>query len=180
MALNIWHFLMIGISIIMFSGGMYVAIKQPSKKLKIPIIISVALVTLLMGTLTFFVVDKYTKKVHLYRLESKRLLNIEKIVYTGIVKNEGSYDIGEVTFELKLLNKGRGASNIKPGAFYAVSSFFDFFGGGAGVLYKPQTIVKKFVVAKNLKPGQAKSFRVYFGWPAYFRNVSEFPKVYGH
>ena len=180
MALNIWHFLVLIITIIMFSGGIYFIIKKAPEKLKIPMAISVALVTLLIGTLFFFVVDKYTKKVTLYKLESKRILSIEKIVYTGIVKNTGAHNIGKVTFELKLLNKGRGADNIKPGAFYETSNFFDFFGGGTGVLYKPQTIVKKFIVAKDLEPGKSKSFRVYFTWPAYFKNVAEFPKVYGH
>ena len=180
MALNIWHSLVLIITIMMFSGGIYFIIKKAPEKLRIPMGISVTLVTLLIGTLFFFVVDKYTKEVTLYKLKSKRLLSIEKIVYTGIVKNTGVHNIGKVTFELKLLNKGRGADNIKPGAFYETSSFFDFFGGGAGVLYKPQTIVKKFIVAKDLEPGKAKSFRVYFTWPAYFQNVAEYPKVYGH
>jgi hypothetical protein len=55
----------------------------------------------------------------------------------------------------------------------------DFF-TGANVLYKPQTIKKRFVVATNLKPGEAQNFRVYFDFPPYFRNVSQFFSVEAH
>ncbi|MCK4973983.1 MAG: DUF2393 family protein, partial [Sulfurimonas sp.] len=36
------------------------------------------------------------------------------------------------------------------------------------------------VVARNLKPGEAKSFRVYFDYPPYFRSVSQYSKLYAH
>jgi len=178
--LTIWHYIVIILTILFLLVGLYASIQQKNKKLKIQMIISVTLVSLLVGTFSFFIVDKYTKVVSLYKMKSKRLLNIEKVVYTGIVKNEGNYEIGKVTFELKLINKGRATGNVKAGSFFSPSGFMDFFGQGAGILYKPQTIVKKFVVAKNLKPGTAESFRVYFDYPPYFKHVAEFAKVYGH
>lgn len=178
--LTIWHYIVIISTLLIFLGGVYSTFTQTNKKLKVPMLISVTLVSLLLGVFSFLIVDKYTKEVKLYRLDSKRLLNIEKIVYTGIVKNEGDYEIGEVTFELKLINKGHATGNVKAGSFFSPSGFMDFFGEGAGVLFKPQTVKKEFVVAKNLKPGTAQSFRVYFDYPPYFRNVAEFSKVYGH
>jgi hypothetical protein len=124
------------------------------------------------------VVDKYTKKVGLYKLKNKRLLSTEQIIYTGIVKNEGNHKIGEVIFEIKLVNKGHATGNVKGGNFYKTSGFWDFF-GGSNKMYKPQSITKEFVVAKNLKPGDAKSFRVYFKYPPYFRSVADFAEVSG-
>ena len=44
---------------------------------------------------------------------------------------------------------------------------------------KPQSITKEFIVAKNLKPGTAEPFRVYFDFPPYFRSVSQFTEVSG-
>jgi hypothetical protein len=177
---NIWHFVVLFLTIVMFAGGIYQTIKSANEKTKIPMLISVTLISFLIGGFAFVVVDKYTKEPKLYKLKSKRLLNIEKVVYTGIVKNEGNYEIGEVTFELKLVNKGLEAGNVKAGSFFQVSGFAEFFGQGAGILYKPQTIIKKFIVAKNLKPGEAQSFRVYFDYPPYLKSVSQFTKVYGH
>jgi len=82
--------------------------------------------------------------------------------------------------EIKLVNKGHATGKVKGGSFYKASGFFDFFSGGANILYRPQTITKEFVVAKNLKPGEAKSFRVYFDYPPYFEQVSQFTKLYSH
>ena len=177
---TIWHYLIIVMMVLFFAGGVYISLTQPNKKLRFPMIISFTLIILLVGVFSLIVLDKYTKVVSLYKMQSKRLFNIEKIVYTGIVKNEGNYEIGEVTFELKLVNKGHVTGNVKAGSFFSPSGFAEFFGGGAGVLYKPQTIIKKFVVAENLKPGDAQSFRVHFDYPPYFRSVAEFAKVYGH
>lgn len=175
--LNYWHYIFLCITFFIFIGGVIASLKQ-KKKLVFPMIVSVTLVSVLLGFFSIMVVDKYTKKVGLYKLKNKRLLSTEQIIYTGIVRNDGNYEIGEVTFEIKLVNKGHATGNVKGGNFYQTSGFFDFF-GGLNKLNKPQSITKKFMVAKNLKPGEAQSFRVYFDYPPYFRSVADFAEVYG-
>ena len=175
---NYWHFTVLGVLFIIYIVGVIAAKKQPIKKIRIPMIASLSVIMLLISGFSIAVVDKYTKKVELYKFENKRILSIEKIVYTGIVKNEGNHAIGEVTLEVKIVNKAR--SMGARSSFFTPSGFAEFFGEGANVLYKPQTLTKHFVVAKNLKPGVAKSFRIYFDYPPYFKNVSQFAKVYGH
>ena len=177
---NYWHYGVLGIVFIMFIIGVISAFKQPKAKLVVPMLISVTLVSALLASFAVVTVDKYTKKVKLYRLKNKRLLSIEKIVYTGIVKNEGSFPIGKVTFEIKILNKGHATGNVKGGSFFKASGFINFFTGGSEVRYKPQSITKEFIVARNLKPGEAKTFRVYFDYPPHFRSVSYFADVWGH
>jgi len=181
---NYWHIIFLIIVFIVFSAGIYVSLKQEKKKLIFPMMLSVTLISMLITGFGMVSIDKYTKKAKLYKLDSKRMLSIEKIIYTGIVKNEGNHEIGEVSFEVKLVNKGHATGRVKGTDYYKASGFFDFFsGGGANLLYKdhkPQNIVRKFVVAKNLKPGDAKSFRVYFDYPPYFRQVSIFTKLYSH
>jgi hypothetical protein len=164
--------------ILIYIVGVIGANKNLEKKLKIPMITAFSVIMLLFLAFSLIAVDKYTKVVNLYKFENKRILSIEKIVYTGIVRNDGNHKIGEVTFEIKIVNKAREMG--KRTSFFTPQGFSEFFGGGANILYRPQTIVKTFVVAKNLKPGDAKSFRVYFDYPAYFKNVSQFAKVYGH
>jgi len=177
---NYWHFIVLGIIALIFIGGVVSSLKQTEKKMIAPMLLSVSLVMGFLAVFSVIVVDKYTKLPKLYKLKNKRLLSTEQIIYTGIVRNEGNHKIGKVMVEIKLVNKGHATGNVKGGSFYKPSGFLDFFSGGADILYKPQTIVKQFVVATNLKPGEAKAFRVYFGWPPYFRNTSQFAKVYGN
>jgi len=178
--LNYWHYIVFGIIFLIFSIGVVSSFKQDSPKLKYTMLFSVTLITLFLAAFSVLVVDKYTKKVSLYKMQNKRLLSAEKIIYTGIVKNEGKHTVGEVTFEIKLVNKGHATGNVKGGNFYKASGFVDFFTGGYSLSVKPQSITKEFVVAQNLKPGQSKAFRVYFDYPPYFRSTSQFAKVYGH
>lgn len=177
---NYWHYIVLAIIFLIFVGGVVTALKQEKKKMLISMLISVVLVTSFLAIFSIFIVDKYTKEVNLYKLKNKRLLSTEKIIYTGIVRNDGSHTIGEVVFEVKLVNKGHATGNVKGGNFYSPSGIKDFFTGGFGKLYKPQSITKEFVVARNLKAGEAKSFRVYFDFPPYFRSVADFAKVTGH
>jgi len=181
---NYWHFLVLGVILLIFVGGVISAFRQESKKLVVPMLISVTLITTLLAGFSIVVVDKYTKIVKLYKLNNKRLLSTEQIIYTGIVKNEGSHKIGKVTFEIKIVNKGHATGNVKGGNFYkasGVAGFFEnIFSSGSARKNKIQSLTKEFVVAKNLKPGAAKSFRVYFDFPPHFRSMSQFSKVTGH
>ena len=177
---NIWHFIVLGMFAILFIVGVIASLRQKNRKLVLPMLFSVTLVVGVFAAFSTLVVDKYTKKVKLYKMENKRLLSIEKIIYTGIVKNEGNYKIGKVTFEIKLVNKGHVTGNVKAGSFFSPSGIVDFFGSGSARRYKPQSITKEFVVAKNLKPGKSKSFRVHFDYPPYFKSVTHFASVAGH
>jgi len=176
---NYWHYFALTIIFFIFIGGVVAALKQEKKKMMFSMLVSTTVVSVFLAVFSVFIVDKYTKEVKLYKLKNKRLLSTEKIIYTGIVKNEGNYPIGEVVFEIKLVNKGHATGNVKGGNFYSPSGIMDFFSSGANVLRKPQTITKEFVVARNLEPGEAKSFRVYFDYPPYFRSVADFSKVTG-
>ncbi|MCF6309913.1 MAG: DUF2393 domain-containing protein [Sulfurimonas sp.] len=177
---NYWHFIVLGIILLISIITVILAFQQENKKLVAPIIFSTFLIVVLVSGFAIVVVDKYTKIAKLYKLKNKRILSIEKIIYSGIVKNEGYHEIGEVVFEIKLVNKGHIAGNVKAGSFFKPSGFSDFFSGGAGRNHKPQQITKEFVVARNLKPGEAKAFRVYFDYPPYFRSTSQFSKLYAH
>ncbi|PHS59034.1 MAG: hypothetical protein COB17_00395 [Sulfurimonas sp.] len=178
--LNYWHYIILFIIFVIFSAGIVVAFQQSKKKLIFPMIITVILFSILISGFAIVTIDKYTKVAKLHKLKNKRLLGIEKIIFTGIVRNEGTHEIGTVKFEIKLVNKGHSAGNVKGGSFFKPSGIFDFFSGGAKLSNRPQKVVKEFIVAKNLKPGEAKSFRVYFDYPAYFKNVSYFTELHSH
>ncbi|MCF6340394.1 MAG: DUF2393 domain-containing protein [Sulfurimonas sp.] len=176
---NVWHFSVLGIIFLFFIAGVFLSFKQ-KPKLILPMIFSVFLITVLIAGFSIVVVDKYTKIAKIYKLKNKRLLSLEKIIYSGVVKNEGKYTIGKVIFEIKLVNRGHATGNVKAGSFYKPSGFSDFFSSGSGRNNKPQQITKQFLVAKNLKPGNTKEFRVRFDYPPYFRSTAQFSKLIVH
>ncbi len=178
--LNYVHYIALGVIALLFLLGVISSLRQSDKKMVFGMLVSTFVVSIFLAVFSILVVDKYTKKASLHRLKNKRLLNLEKIVYTGFVKNEGKFAIGKVKLEVKLVNKGHATGNVKGGNFYKASGFFDFFKGGYNLNYKPQTITKVVVVAKNLKPGEKKRFRFYFDYPGYFRNVAQFTKLSCH
>jgi len=178
---NYWHYIVFFFIFLLFVTGILSAFKQKKQKTVISMIFSVTIVSIFLAIFSILIVDKYTKEVKLYKLKNKRLLSTEQIVYSGIVKNTGNHEIGKVKIEIKIVNRGHMTGSTRGGASYFKSSgLFDFLSGGSNVLYRPQSITKEFLIAKNLKPGNAKSFRVYFKYPPYFKNASDFAKVYGH
>lgn len=180
MTFTIWHYLVVILLILIYAAGIKFSLMQDTKRVKVGMIIAVTMVTVFLSFVSISFVEKYTKHATAFKVENKRLLNLEKIVYSGFVKNDGDYRLTKVIFEVKLLNKGHVIGNMKRGTFFEASGFFDFFSGGANMLYRPQSVTKQFVIARDLKPGQVEQFRVYFDYPPYFTNVADFTKVYAH
>lgn len=177
--LNIWHYIFLAIAFSIFVGGVIIANKNDNSKLKYQIIFSFFLLSGIIAIFSIFVVDQYTKEAKVHRLENKRNLYTEKIMYSGIVRNEGNYEIGEVTFEIKLVNGKKSGSNFKEGDFFKPNSFFNFFSGSSDS-NKPQQVSQEFVIAKNLKPKESREFIVYLDYPPYFERVSDFFYIYAH
>jgi len=180
---TIWHYLFSFLALSILIGGIFTASKEEKSSIRNGIIFSSFLISILLGITFIFVLDKYTKKAAIFDLRNTRLLSTEQIVYKGFVKNIGNYKIGTIKLEIKLVNNGNAVGNIKGGkSFYKPSGLFDFIYSGGQTIEKskPQTIVKEFVVAKDLEPGKSKYFRVMFPFPPYFSAVSQFTKVYSH
>lgn len=179
MTLNYWHYIFLGVSLLIFLAGLIAALKQEDKKLMLQMLVSTTVISIFLAFFSLMVVDKYTKNVELFKVKNKRLLSTEQIVYTGMVKNTGDFLVGKVVISIKLVNKGHVTGNVKAGNFYKPKGIMDYFGGDDKEQSKPQTIVKKFVIARNLKAGTAKPFRVHFRFPGYFRSVAQFITVDG-
>jgi len=178
--LNYWHYIFLGLCLMLLIFGVISALRQEKKKLVVPMLITSILISTLLAFFSIQVIDKYTKKVKVSKVKNKRILSTEQIVYSGIVQNVGDFPVGEVTLEIKLVNKGHATGNVKGGNFYKPSGFFNFFENGMDLIRsKPQTITKEFIIAKNLKAGTAQQFRVHFKYPGYFRSVSDFITVTG-
>lgn len=178
--LNIWHYLFLLVAISIFVSGVIVAKRSDNVTLKYQTIFLFFLLSSVVAVFSFFVVDQYTKEAKIYRVENKRNLYSEKIVYSGLVRNEGDYGIGEVTLEIKLVNGKQDSGNFKEGDFFKPNSFFNIFSSSGGNDKKPQQVSQEFVIAKNLKPKEVKEFTVYMDYPPYFQGTVDFFYIYSH
>ena len=179
MSFNIVHYSVFAITLLLLLLGIVAAFKQENKKLFWPMVLSTLLISSLILAIGIAVAEKYTKKVKLVKVDNRRYLSQEKISYFGLVKNVGKYPVKKVYVSIKLVNGGHATGHSKGANFYKTNSFFSMF-GGANKLYKPQSIEKEFVVARDLTPGEVARFRVTFDYPGYFRNTADFVKVYAH
>ncbi len=177
---TIWHYAVLVLTLIIFLLLVVVSFKQDTPKIRNSMIFSSFLVMTLVGAFLIMALDKYTKEVKLTGLDNRRLLNSEKIIYSGYITNVGIYTIGEVKIEFKLVNKGHATGNVKGGSFFKTSGFKEFFGGGYSSSYKPQKMEETVVVARNLKPGKTQYFNVQFDYPPYFKHVADFQRVFAH
>jgi hypothetical protein len=180
--LNYWHYIVFFVLFLIWISGIVASSKLKDASHKFIMAMSLTFIILLSFGFSIVIVDKYTKIASLHKLKSKRLLSIEKTVYSGIIRNDGKHTIGEVTFEIKLVNKAHSTGGPSGNSMYKAGGFFDFLSGGADILYKAkaQTVTNEFVVVKNLKPGKSKAFRIYINYPTYFKYASYSTKLYLH
>ena len=176
--LNIWHYIAILIIFILFIIGIIFSFKQKNKKLLLPMIFSITLVAISLTFLLLFIIDKYTKHIEIHKLKSRKLPSLEKVIYSGIVKNTGNYTVGKVKLTIKLVSKGK-SNDLSNTTFYKSSGFLDIF---SGIKKKkaPTSVEKTFIIARDLKPRHLKTFRVILRYPSNFRNVSEYTSISAH
>lgn len=178
--LNYWHYIVFSFSLVIFSAGVFLAIREDEKESKIWIVISFFIVSVIVAGFGLYAVDKLTKIAKISRLTSKRLLSREQVMYSGVVRNEGNHEIGEVTLEIKLVNKSFASGSMSSGVLFEQGSIVDFFVVKKNQLLKPQQVLEEFVVAKDLKAGESEEFVVYMTYPPYFGGSTEYTKVYAH
>lgn len=178
---TIWHYGVVILCIVLFLITIIISIKEPRVKIRNSMIFSSFLVLVLVAAFLIMALDKYTKIAKVTGVKNRRMLNTEEIVYSGYVQNVGNYTIGEVRYEIKLVNRGHETGKVKGGSFYKPSGFFDFIGGGDNKkANRPQKYIHTFVIAKKLKPGETRFFSVSMPYPPYFKHVADFKRTFAH
>ncbi|MEA1920473.1 MAG: DUF2393 family protein [Campylobacterota bacterium] len=176
------HYLVLLVVALLFVLTVILSLREKKTKIRTTMILSSLAVMVLIASFFMMALDKYTKIAEIRGLKNTRMLMNEQIVYSGYVHNAGKFKIGKVELEIKLVNKGHVTGNVKGGSFYKPSGFWDFFGGGEAAKRKarPQTIIRTFVVAEDLKPGKAKYFSVRMPYPPYFKHTADYTRVFAH
>lgn len=177
---TVWHYLAVIVCSVLFLLLVILSLRQSQRNTVLAMIFSSFLVMSLVTVFTIMALDKYTKKAVIAKLDNRRMLMSEKIVYTGYVTNVGDYTIKEVKVEFKLVNRGHVTGNVKGGSYFKSSGFFDFFGGESRRSNRAQKIVETVVVARNLEPGKSQFFNVSIDYPPYFEQVAHFQRLFAH
>jgi hypothetical protein len=180
--LTILHYLVLLVVALLFALTVIISFREKKTNIRATMIGASFVVSLMIAGFFMMALDKYTKIAEIRGLKNTRMLMNEEIVYSGYAHNAGKFEIGEIKLEIKLVNKGHVTGNVKGGNFYKPSGFWDFFGGGETAKRKdrPQTLIRTFVVAKNLKPGKSKYFSVRMPYPPYFHHTADYTRVFAH
>lgn len=174
---TLWHYLSILIVIALLAAAIVFTLRNKELPAKSSIIFTYVIVAIALWFMSVLAIDQYTKKVTLSNLENHRFLPTEKIIFTGMVRNTGDYTIGEVSVEIKIVNKDTNKHAGDPA--YKSTAFEEFFGSNdSGIKASYYTLTE--VVATDLKPGQSKTFRISMPYPPHFRGFSDYVRVSGH
>jgi len=174
---TILHWITLLILLVVFVLFSILALKQTNKKILISMLFSNFIVIVMIGILSMFVLDKYTKKARLESITQKRILMTETFTLSGKVRNIGNFDIEKCKLEVKLINNAISGGDVSGSQVFSPSglSFFSLKKNS-----RPSTVVKEYVIAKNFKKGELKNFSIAMPYPPYFQKTSLRYKLYCH
>jgi len=167
---TIVHIITLAILFIIFIILLILSFKETRKKVLAAMIFSNFLVISMLAVFSMFVLDKYTKKARLENISQTRVLINESFVLTGMVRNIGKFDISKCILNVKLVNNAITGNKLNGSTVFKPNSGFDFFSKKKNE--KKSTIIKDFVIARNLKVGELRNFSVSMKYPPYFQNTS--------
>jgi len=165
--MTILHWLSLLFFVILFILLVFLSRKEKKRNIFWSMVFASFLVTSTGAIFTIFALDKYTKKGKLLSIEYHRILRTEEIVFKGKVANVGKFKIGQCKLTIKMINNPINTRNLGKGQMFSPSGM-EFFKSKDKKKEKKNTILKEFVVAKNLKPRETKSFILRLDYPPYF------------
>lgn len=181
---TIWHYLDFIIIAALLTAAIVYTLKQKELTQKGSFITVYCVIALILLIITVVSINGYTKKILLSNLNDHRFLATESIIYTGIVRNVGSYDVGQVEIEIKIFDKGlrkQGRSSYQSTAFQDYYNDVDIrrlFGYQPDA--QPTSYIVRKTVAEELKAGQRKEFAVSIRYPSNFSGYTSEERLVVH
>ena len=165
---NLFHILVLIIIIVLFIGFTALIILK-EKRVKVAISFLIVNVTVMscITVISMMLIDKYTKVAVIENLMGKRTLINESISYSGIIRNVGYGYINSCVINIELINTP--VEKLEASAFEARGFFDTYISGSRG----PKSSQKgEFLIVKDLKSGEYKSFSFIMPYPSHFNNHS--------
>lgn len=166
---TIVHIITLSVLFVIFIILLIVSLKETRKKVLFAMIFSNFLVVSMLAVFSMFVLDKYTKKARLEDMSQARVLISESFVITGRVRNIGRFDISKCFLNVKLVNNAISAGNLNGSTVYKPTGGLEFLTKSTGQERK-STIIKDFLIAKNLKVDELRNFSASMRYPSYFKS----------
>ncbi len=166
---TIFHIITLAIFFVIFILLLILSFKETRKKVLIAMIFSNFLVISMLAVFSMFVLDKYTKKARLEDMSQARVLISESFVITGRVRNIGKFGISKCFLHVKLVNNAVTSGSLSGSTVYKPTTGIEFLDKAKGDV-KKSTIVKDFLIARNLKVDELRNFSASMRFPSYFKS----------
>ena len=176
---TIIHWLAIAFFIILFIALSLLSAQAKKTSFVISGIFASFLVTTFGAGLSLIILEKYTKKAAMIKVQERRILFNETMFIKGDIQNIGKFPINYCTVSIKLVNNDR--TKFGKGTFFK-SGGLNIFGSKEKQLEKPNTIYKEkvFTFKPALKPGYRQPFSIVLPYPGYFRGTMIIKHLYCH
>lgn len=182
---TVWHYLDFILIVCVLSWIIWYTLKQKNLSDKGSLIATYIVIAFALLLLTNIGINQYTRNVLLLNVQNHRFLSTESIIFTGTVRNAGSYDVGEVEIEIKIFDIG---SKRRGGSSFESTAFKDFYNdadirklfGYKNPDVKPTSYTILRTVAKELKAGHSKPFTVSIDYPSHFKGYTDRERIIVH
>ncbi len=174
---TIFHIITLAIFFVIFILLLILSFRETRKKVLLAMIFSNFLVISMLAMFSMFVLDKYTKKARLEDISQARVLISESFVVTGRVRNIGKFGISKCFLNVKLVNNAVTSGNLSSSTVYKPTAGLEFLNKAKGD-EKKSTIIKDFLIARNLKVDELRNFSTSMQFPPYFKNPSLIYKLH--
>jgi hypothetical protein len=176
---TILHWLAVAFFLILFIVLSLLSSQAKKTNIIISGIFASFLVTTFGAILSVIILEKYTKKGTMIKVQDRRILFNETIMVRGDILNIGKFPLNYCKIGIKLINNDR--RQFGKGTFFK-SKGFDVFGSKDKHLSKPNTIYKEqtFKFTPPLRPQYRHPFSITLKYPGYFRGVTIIKKIYCH
>jgi len=174
---TIFHLITLGILFVIFILLLILSFKETRRKVLIAMIFSNFLVISMLAIFSMFVLDKYTKKARLEDVSQARVLIDESFVVTGRVRNIGKFGISKCFLNVKLVNNAITSGKLSGSNIYNPTAGLAFLKKAKGD-EKKSTIIKNFLIARNLKVGELRNFSTSMKFPPYFKSPTFIYKLH--
>ena len=165
---TIVHVITLVIFFLLFVALLILSLKETRKKVLFAMIFANFLVISTMAVFSMFVLDKYTKKARLEDVTQARVLINESFVISGRVRNIGKFGISKCFLHVKLVNNAIESGNLNGSTVYKPTTGLSFLTNKVEGDAKKSTIIKDFLIAKNLKVDELRNFSASMRYPSYF------------
>ncbi len=173
---TILHWLAIAFFVILFIALSLLSAQSKKSSIMLGGIFASFLVTVFGAVLTILILEKYTKKATVTRVQTHRILFNETFVVQGDILNIGKFPVNYCTISIKLINNDK--KQFSKGTFFK-SGGLNIFGDKEKKIAKPNTVYKEkvFVFKKPLKPNYSYPFTIVIPYPGYFRGAMVIKKI---